>query len=103
MDDRGTILGKGKGFYIRPRIQIGSGAHPVSYPVGTGALSPGEHRPGHEADQSPPPSTEIKKEWSYTSTTPYVFMAWCLAITRDNFTFTIVYFTTLSAAHTVYS
>jgi hypothetical protein len=27
--------------------------------------------------------------WSYTSTPPYVFMAWCLAKHRDNFTFTL--------------
>jgi hypothetical protein len=35
-----------------------------------------------------PSTAEIKKQWSYTSTTPYVFMAWCLISTRENFTFT---------------
>jgi hypothetical protein len=31
-----------------------------------------------EADHSPPPSAEVKKTWVYTSTLPYVFMAWSL-------------------------
>jgi hypothetical protein len=39
------------------------------------ALSPGLKRPGHDADQSPPTSSEIKKTWVYTSTPPYAFMA----------------------------
>jgi len=34
--------------------------------------------PGNEADHSPPSSAEVKNAWSYTSTPPYVFMAWCL-------------------------
>jgi hypothetical protein len=55
-------------------VQTGSGAHPASYPKGTGALSPGVRRPGREADQSPPASAEVKKTWVYISTPPYVFM-----------------------------
>jgi hypothetical protein len=35
-------------------------------------------RPGREADHSPPSSGKIKNVWSYTSTPPYVFIAWCL-------------------------
>jgi hypothetical protein len=31
-------------------IQTGSEAHPASYPMGTGDLSPGIKRPGCEAD-----------------------------------------------------
>jgi hypothetical protein len=27
--------------------------------------------------------------WSYTSTPPYFFVAWCLVKYRDNFTFTV--------------
>jgi hypothetical protein len=50
---------------------MGSGAHPASYPVGTGALSPGIKRPGREADHSPPTSAEVKN----ASTPPYAFMA----------------------------
>jgi hypothetical protein len=30
-----------------------------------------------------------KNEWSYTSTSQYAFMAWCLVMHRDNFTFTL--------------
>jgi len=32
--------------------------------------------PGHKADHSCPSSAEVKKVYSYTSTPPYVFMAW---------------------------
>jgi hypothetical protein len=39
-----------------------------------GALSPGIKQQGHEADHSPPSSAEVKNEWSYTPTPPYVFM-----------------------------
>jgi hypothetical protein len=53
----------------------------------TGALSPGVKLPGREADHSPPSSAEVKNAWSYTSTSPFVFIAWCLVKYRDNFTF----------------
>jgi hypothetical protein len=55
-----------------------------------GALFPAVKRPGREADHSPPSSAEVKNVWRYTSTPPYVFMAWCLVKQRDNFTFTIL-------------
>jgi hypothetical protein len=45
-----------------------------------GALSPGVRRPESEADHSPPSTAEVKFAWSYTSTPPYVFMAYCLSI-----------------------
>jgi hypothetical protein len=53
---------------------------------------PGVKRPGFEPDYSPPTSAEVKKMWIYTSTPPYVFMAWCLisyAQGQFYFTFTI--------------
>jgi hypothetical protein len=56
-------------------VHTGSGAHPVSYPMGTGALSPGIKRLGSAADHSPPTIAEVKKTWIYISTPPYVFMA----------------------------
>jgi hypothetical protein len=35
-------------------VQIGSGAHPTSYPMGTGGPFPGgKARPGRDADRSP--------------------------------------------------
>jgi len=29
------------------------------------------------ADDSPPPSAEVNNAWIYTSTTQYIFIAWC--------------------------
>jgi hypothetical protein len=44
-------------------IQTGSGAHPASYPMGTGRPFPrGKARPGCDADHSPPSSAEVKNE-----------------------------------------
>jgi hypothetical protein len=43
-----------------------------------GGVSPGVKRQGREADNSPSTSVEVKKTWIYTSTPPYVFMAYCL-------------------------
>jgi hypothetical protein len=39
-----------------------------TYPKGTGGLPPGVKWSGHEVDHSPPPSAEVKRAWSYTST-----------------------------------
>jgi hypothetical protein len=39
-------------------VQTGSGAHPASYPIGTG----GKGRPGRDTDHSPPSSAEVKYE-----------------------------------------
>jgi hypothetical protein len=36
-----------------------------------------------EADHSPPSRLEVKNAWRYTSTPPYIFMAWCLIKHRD--------------------
>jgi hypothetical protein len=57
------------------------GAHPASYPVGNvggGGLCPVIKWPGHETDDSPPSSAEVKNTWSYTSNLPQAFMAWYL-------------------------
>jgi hypothetical protein len=35
-----------------------------------------------------PCCADVKNTWSYNSTTPYVFMTWCLVGHRENFTFT---------------
>jgi hypothetical protein len=45
-------------FALRHYVQTGSGSHPASYPMGTGAVSPGVKWPGCEADHSPPSSAE---------------------------------------------
>jgi hypothetical protein len=51
-------------------VQIGSEAHPDSYPMGAGVK-----RPGSEASHSPPTSAEVKKTWIYASIAQNVFMA----------------------------
>jgi hypothetical protein len=47
-------------FSLLRSIQTGSGAHLASYPMGTGALSPGVKRPGRETDHSSPLSAEVE-------------------------------------------
>jgi hypothetical protein len=64
LDDRGSRLrfpvGAGN-FSFHHRVQNGSGAHTVSYPMGTRVLSLEIKRPGREADHSPPSSAEVKE------------------------------------------
>jgi hypothetical protein len=43
-------------------VQTGSGAHPASYPMGTGSFPRGKARPGSDADHSPSSSDEVKNE-----------------------------------------
>jgi len=50
-------------------VQIGSGAHPASYTMGTGSYL-GVKQPGRGLDHPPPFSAEVKKEYNYTSTPP---------------------------------
>jgi hypothetical protein len=63
LDDRGCRfrfrVGAGN-FSLRHCVHFGSEAYPASYPMGTGALSLGVKRPGHEANNSPPASAEVK-------------------------------------------
>jgi len=55
------------------RVQTGSEAHPASYPMAIGAISPRIKRPVREADHSAPSRTKVKK-----CVEVYVFMAWRL-------------------------
>jgi hypothetical protein len=77
---------------LRHHVQTSSGAHPVSCPIKEGekAVTLGVKLPGRESDHSPPSIAEFKNVWSYTSTPPYVFMAWYLVKQRENFTITFV-------------
>jgi hypothetical protein len=52
--------GAGK-FSLHHRVQNGSGAHAVSYPMDTGALSLGVKRPAREADHSVQSGAEVKE------------------------------------------
>lgn len=49
---------------------------------GGGVISVLLKRAGREDDHSPPSSTELKNEWSYTSIPSHVFAVWCLICTR---------------------
>jgi hypothetical protein len=50
-------LTEAEDFSSSPCVQTGSGAHPASYPKGTGGPFPGgKGRPGRDADHSPPSS-----------------------------------------------
>jgi hypothetical protein len=53
----------------------------------TGSLPSGVKQAGREADHTPSPSAEVKNEWMYTSSSPYIFMAWCLVKNRRICTF----------------
>jgi hypothetical protein len=59
-------------------VQAISDTHWALSPVGTRGFSLGIERQGREGDHSPPTSAEVKKTWIYTSTFPYVSMAYCL-------------------------
>jgi hypothetical protein len=47
-----------------------TGAHPASYPMGTGGSFLGVKLPERDSNHSPPYSAEIKNAWSYTSIAP---------------------------------
>jgi hypothetical protein len=71
LDDRmrGVRFPVGAGnFSLHHRLQTGSGAHPASYPMGTGGSFPG---------------SKAAWAWSYTSTPRYVSMAWCLVFFKE--------------------
>jgi len=56
-------------FSLHHRVQTGSVAHPASYPMDTRGSFLVVKRPGSESDHSPPSRAEVKKVWSYISTT----------------------------------
>jgi hypothetical protein len=75
LDDWGSILGSDSHgiFSLRLLVQIGSGAHPTSYPISTKVLILEAKRPQIEAD-----NVEVKNVCIYTSIPLYICMAWCL-------------------------
>jgi len=75
LENWGAIPSRGREFFCHCFCN-GSGAHPASYPVGTGALSPGVKWPECEADHWPPFSAKVKNAWSYASIPPYIFLVW---------------------------
>jgi hypothetical protein len=51
-------------------VQTGSGAHPASYPIGTGVPSSGVKRPEREDDHSYLSNVKVMNAWRYTCTLP---------------------------------
>ena len=66
-------------------IQTGPGAHPASYTLGTGSF-PGVKRPGRSVDHPPHLARGLKKEYNYTSTPPWAFVACSRVTFTFNFT-----------------
>jgi hypothetical protein len=70
LNDRGVRFPAGAGnFSLHHRVQTGSGAHaqpPIQ--LVPAALSLWVKRQRRDADPSPPSNTQVKNEWSYTST-----------------------------------
>jgi hypothetical protein len=57
-------------------VQTGSGTHPASYPLGTGALSSEVKRPGREADHSSPSNPEVKNGGAIPPLPPPQMSSW---------------------------
>ena len=72
-------------------FRTASVAHLVSCSVGTGGFFLGVKLPGREVNNSPPPSAEVKNEWSYISTQP----ACHRGVAKETFTFLAFYRTRL--------
>jgi hypothetical protein len=70
LDDHGSISGGGNDgiffFATASGPALGSTQPPIQWVLGV-------KQPKHEADHSPPSSTELKNMWGYTSTPPICF------------------------------
>jgi len=86
LDDRDSIPGRGWEFFSSRPLSDRLGGPPILLSNGYRCSFLGVERPGREADHSSAPSPEVNIAWSYTSTHPYVFMAWYLVKSRDKFT-----------------
>jgi hypothetical protein len=63
MYDRGSIPGRGEGFFPVASVQTSSEAHPASCLMSTRSPFPGgKARPGRDADYPPSSSAEVKNE-----------------------------------------
>ena len=75
---QGSNLDRGKTFDSSLKLQTRSGAHQVSYSVGTGRYFPSLKRPELEVDHSRPSNAEIMNKWSCTSTPPVCLHVVCM-------------------------
>jgi len=80
---------EGKIFFFRS-VQTVCGNHPVSYPLGTGRISPLVKWQQRQANHSTPSGAEGKNEWSFAFTVPYVLMTSCLIKHKYDFVFSNV-------------
>jgi hypothetical protein len=84
LDDWGSIPDRGRRFSSSLCFQTGSGAHPASCPMGTGALSPGEKRVRDVMLTTQPHLVpRLRMSRSYTSSHPMRLHG----MQRDLFTF----------------
>jgi hypothetical protein len=81
MDDRGSRVrfpARAGNFSLHHRVQNGSGAHPASYPMGTGGSFLGDKAAG--AWSWPLTSIWCRSQWMSGAIPPllqYAFMEWC--------------------------
>jgi hypothetical protein len=61
---------EGAEIFLFTNVQTRTEAHTASYPSSARGSFSEVKQPKHEADYMPPPSTKVKKAWSYTSTPP---------------------------------
>jgi hypothetical protein len=78
----------GRGFCLRHRGQIGCGAHPTSDRMGIVSSFPAVKHPDREANHTS--NAKVMNECTYTSTLPYIFMAWCLINTGKTLSYIYV-------------
>jgi hypothetical protein len=78
-------------FPLRHRDQTHLGAHPASYPVGTGGVhSPGQSGRGVKLTTHLHLVPSLRMSGAITPLPQYDFVAWCLVKHRDKFTFTFM-------------
>lgn len=84
---QGMISGKDKRLYFLQMVHNGSGAHLVSCRIGIDGSSSRRKAEGREFDYSPPPTAEVKNEWSCISLLPIRLCG----VGRDSYIFFYTY------------
>jgi len=77
MDEKGSIPGRrGEGIFLFATTSRPPLVHSAFLSNGYRSSFPRIERPGCEADHSPSSSAKVKNVWSYSSTAPFIFMAY---------------------------
>jgi hypothetical protein len=84
--DHGDELNSGT---VKYENEVGSLAHPASYPVGIRDSFPGVKASGREADHHLHLVPRSRKRGALSLLPQYIFMAWCLVQLSDSFTFAL--------------